>query len=71
MNVVKTLHGGQLKVEVFQREDGSFGFEELKWLPEENCWVPVRRQITSVIDTLEHAEAEAMERISWLRAARE
>jgi hypothetical protein len=69
MQVVKTIHdqGNERKVQVFQREDGTFGFEEWKWSREENCWMPLPKQITSVIDTLEHAQEEAKERIPWLR----
>jgi hypothetical protein len=53
---------------VLRREDGTFGFEEWKWLPEETCWSPLPKQITSVIDTLEHALKEAKERIPWISA---
>jgi hypothetical protein len=70
MHIVKTIHdpGNKRKVQVFQREDGTFGFEEWKWVSEENCWAPLPKQITSVIDTLEHALKEAKERIPWISA---
>jgi hypothetical protein len=70
MHIVKTIHDprNKRKVQVFRREDGTFGFEEWKWLPEENCWSPLPKQITSVIDTLEHALKEAKERIPWISA---
>lgn len=66
--VVKTIHDqeNRRRVQLFQREDATFGFEEWKWLSDENCWVPLPQQITSVIDTLEHALKEAKERIPWL-----
>ena len=70
--VVKTIHNQEndRRVEVFQRDDGTFGFEESKHLDVENCWVPVSRQFISVIDTMQHALDEAIERIHWLSDAR-
>ena len=69
MHIVKTIHNREntRKVEVFQRDDGAFGFQEWKWINEENCWVPLPKQIISVIDTMQHALDEAEERIPWLK----
>ena len=54
------------KVEIYQRADGTFGFEELKYGQEEQAWFPVGRYSFAVIDTLEHALKEAVSRVSWL-----
>lgn len=57
---------GARKVEIFQRGDGSFGFEELKYGVEEGAWFPVGRYSTAIIDSLEKAIMEAKGRVSWL-----
>jgi len=58
---------GERKVEIFQRQDGTFGFEEYFFDAEEKVWCP-RTRGAQVMDTLERAVFEAFERISWLRA---
>ena len=68
--VVKTIHNpqGNRRVEIFQRNDGSFGFEEWTYAVDEGTWVPFGRYSIAVIDTLERAEQEARGRIAWLAA---
>jgi hypothetical protein len=44
VQIVKTIVKADRtrKVELFRRADGTFGFEELKWLgTPENTWVPI------------------------------
>ncbi len=57
---------GSRKVEIFQRADGSFGFEELKFGQEEGQWFPVGKYSIAIIDSLDNAIREAQGRISWL-----
>ena len=66
--IVKTINdrSGKRRVHVYQRSDGSFGFEEWKFAQEEQCWYPVGRYSHAVIDTLENAEREATSRVHWL-----
>lgn len=61
---------GTRKVEIFQRENRenkTFGFEELEFGSEENSWYPVGRYSLAVIDSLDNAIKEAEGRVSWLR----
>ena len=58
---------GTRKVEIFQRENKTFGFEELEFGSEENSWYPVGRYSLAVIDSLDNAIKEAEGRVSWLR----
>ena len=59
---------GARKVEIFQRADGTFGFEELKFGPEEGAWFPVGKYSIAIIDSLDNALKEAKGRVSWLAA---
>ena len=57
---------GTRRVDIFQREDKTFGFEELEFGPEENSWYPVGRYSLAVIDSFENAIREALGRVEWL-----
>ena len=57
---------GTLKVEVFQRADGTFGSEELKFWQEEQAWIPQGKYSIAIIDSLESAIKEAKGRVEWL-----
>jgi hypothetical protein len=57
---------GTRKVEVFQRADNTFGFEELKFWQEEQAWLPVGKYSIAIIDSLERAITEAKGRVAWL-----
>ena len=57
---------GTRKVEVFQRPDDTFGFEELKFWQEEQAWVPHGKYSIAIIDSLERAIKEAKGRVEWL-----
>jgi hypothetical protein len=69
MQIVETiLHpGGNRKVEIFRRPDGTFGFEEWQWLEEERCWCPLGGHSMAVIDTMDHALGEVNGRIAWIK----
>ena len=71
MNVIRTFlsSDGNRKVEIFQREDGTFGFAELRFGADENCWLQVGRYSIAIIDTLDSAIREAKGRVSWLKVA--
>ena len=57
---------GTQKVEVFQRADGTFGFEELKFWQEEQTWLPVGKYSIAIVDSLDRAIEEAKGRVAWL-----
>lgn len=57
---------GTMKVEVFQRADKTFGFEELRFWQEEQAWLPVGKYSIAIIDSLERAIQEAKGRVGWL-----
>jgi hypothetical protein len=59
---------GARKVEIFQRGDGTFGFEELKFGQEEGAWFPVGKYSIAIIDSLDNAVKEARGRVLWLVA---
>jgi hypothetical protein len=62
---------GKHKVEIFQRDSGSYGFTVLRWSdePTEMCWLPFGRFSECVAPDPETAEAEARSRVEWLRDA--
>ena len=51
---------------MFQRADGTFGFEELKFWHEEQAWLPEGKYSIAIIDSLERAIKEAKGRVAWL-----
>ena len=68
--VIKTIYSAdrQRKVEIVERDDGAFSFEDWRYShePREMCWVLSGRKGFTLADTAERAEAEARARISWL-----
>jgi hypothetical protein len=57
---------GKSRVEIFQRDDQTFGFAEFRFSTEENAWLQVGRYSVAIIDTLGNAIREANERVQWL-----
>lgn len=57
---------GTRKVEIFQRGDNSFGFQEMEFGSDENVWYPVGRYSFAIIDSLDNAIREARSRVQWL-----
>ncbi len=57
---------GARKVEIFQREDETFGFRELEFGSDENSWYPVGKYSFAIIDSVDNAVSEAKGRIRWL-----
>jgi hypothetical protein len=68
--VVKTITSadGLRRIEIFERPDGSFGFEGYWFSREarERCWIPYGF-FASRCDSAFTAEAEALERVSWTK----
>jgi hypothetical protein len=74
--VVKSIVSadGQRRVDIFKRDDGFFGFVELKHYQCEECdtcsspsyWAPAGPPFESITETLEIAEREARSTIAWL-----
>jgi hypothetical protein len=66
--IKKTLlkSDGMRKVEIFQRDDKTFGFEELEFGIEENAWYEVGRYSIAIIDSLDNPIKEAQGRVRWL-----
>jgi hypothetical protein len=67
-SVIKALPNTNMSrvVVIFQRSDSSFGFEEMKFDKEEQCWIPCGRYSEAFISNLETALKEARDRVSWL-----
>jgi hypothetical protein len=69
MNVVRktfTKLDGSRRAEIFERPDGTFGFDELACGDEEGAWFPSGKYSTAIIDSIERATSEAVGRIAWL-----
>ena len=60
---------GKRKVQVFRRDDGSFGFESFRFSEEplEMSWIPYGRYSRCFAPSAEIAEREARGRVEWLR----
>jgi len=56
-------------VEIYRRENGTFGFGALRWDEEEECFVRFGRYAESFNDSLDRAVAEASDRVEWLADA--
>jgi hypothetical protein len=65
---VFSTEDGKRRVEIYRRDDGHFAFEESYYSddPEEQCWLPVSRQMVTLCDSEATAVREARGRISWL-----
>ncbi len=61
---------GTRKVEIFERDNGTYGFEVLKFSddPKEMCWMPYGRFSKCFASSADIAEREARERIEWLES---
>jgi hypothetical protein len=59
---------GKRKVQVFRRDDGSYGFESLRLSEEplEMSWIPYGRFSECIAPSMEIAEREARGRVDWL-----
>ena len=57
------------KVQIFEREDGTYGFRTLLWAsdPLEQCWTPCGRYSECFAPDESTAEREARSRVEWLR----
>ena len=54
-------------MDVFVREDGTFGFEEYRRDPEDGAdWRPLQRYSGLVFGSEQEALAKARERVAWL-----
>ncbi len=70
-----TDHGGEHKVEIYERDDGSYTFEEWKFVVEEipsgeiiRYWSPINRDSSiPICSSLEIVMREATGRIPWLK----
>jgi len=54
------------KLNIFRRDNGSYGFEDMKYGEEESAWSPVGRYSVAVFDTEEMAIRESKSRVSWV-----
>ena len=68
--VVKSIPdlSGMRRVDIIEREDGTFGFVELYFSehPDEQSWIPTHHQMTTFSDTAAAAEREPRARVDWL-----
>ena len=74
MTILQTIEFNDQKrrVVVFRRDDGSFGFEEQRFLlnPLEKAWLPLGEHSDARFDTAERALIEARKRVPWLAEVR-
>ncbi len=56
-------------VEIYRRENGTFGFRALRWDEEEECFIPFGHYAESFSDSIDRAVAEASARVQWLTDA--
>ena len=69
MNVVRktfTTLDGSRKAEIFERADGTFGFEELAYADHEAAWLPFGKYSVAIIDSMYRAISEVIGRIAWV-----
>jgi len=60
---------GDYCIDVFVRDDGTFGFDEYRGDPEDNgVWHPLRRYSGMVFKSEEAALAQAISCVAWLKA---
>ncbi len=64
------LPGDNVCVDIFERPDGSFGFDEFRRDPEDNRgWYSIGHYGTAVFDSADTALSAAKIKISWLEEA--
>lgn len=63
---LENLHGDYC-VDLFQRGDGSYGFEEYRRDPEDGRWRSLHRYSAQVVASLEEARTLARSCVPWLR----
>ena len=62
------LDGEGLCVDVFQRPDGTYGFEEYRRDPEDpRGWYPVGFYGAQRFDSFEAAQRNALQQVAWLK----
>ena len=68
--IVRTIVSseGSRKIEIYERADGTFGFEHLKWGAPEKAWFPVG-STASRYPNADTAEREARSRVEWASSA--
>jgi hypothetical protein len=67
--VLQSIHNQEADrcVDIFVRDDGSFGFEEYRRDHEDGGrWYPLQRYSRQVFDSAEHAVARARSAVAWL-----
>ena len=70
MKTIQTLlhPDGRRRVDIFQRDDGTFGFEEQQYDSQQQAWYPVtNHRSIPILDSEETARNEAKHRIDWLQ----
>jgi hypothetical protein len=65
---VKMIRDGRdrRRVEIFRRQNGTYGFTEWRWDSADSAWTPFGRYAECVTDSPERAESEARSRVAWL-----
>jgi len=58
---------GLHKVEIYRRNDDTFGFEEFQFSkhPDEMCWIVCYQDSYCIVASVEDAEREARGRVAW------
>ena len=68
MRVVESIYNADRtrRVDIFERGDGTYGFEEWRYGEEERSWMTGGRHAASFTDSAAGALSEARGRVRWL-----
>ena len=66
--IVRTIRSkdGMRKVDIFRRENGTFGFSDMEYGEDEGLWFPEEKYSTAFFDSEETALKEVRTRVGWL-----
>ena len=68
MKVVRTIEStdGKRRLEIYRRDNGTYGFEDMKYGDVEGSWFPAGRYSMGIFATEEDALTDAKGRVKWL-----
>jgi len=66
--IVRTIKSkdGKRKVDIFRRENGTFGFSDMEFGEDEGFWFPAGKYSTAIFNSEETALKEVQSRVIWL-----
>ena len=69
MKVIKAIYDptDNRRIEIYQRANGTFGFDEWKFSSEEKAWILLKKQTETIVDSLDRAIEEIRGRVEWTK----